>query len=1250
MHLHHLTLEKPSSVTHALAGNFYSQKSQDLVLIKGSQEIEILTQDLKTGLFSTSLSIPSFSQIRSVMSFRPVGFNKDFLVITSDSGNLSIIEFLETQKDSDSDSYHQNESQALLKSYRVVVQETIYRSGCRRISPGAFLAKDPKGRALFLAAVEKNKLIYLTSKSGVNNGISLSSPLEANIPNTITYDLVGLDNGYNNPLFVAIEADFGDVENKESALYTGIVGKFLAIYELDLGLNQVIRKKLIPIDQDARMLLSIPQTDSSVAGFAVAYDSKMTFYSLMGELLDSADLPVRLDNYKRKRFSQMICQTMFRLKSQFYFLVGNELGDMFRLGLTTENKLQIDYLFSDKISTCLAITKTGFLFKGNENCDHNILAVIDLENTKDNCRVGEYYVPVPLGSPENQQMDFENDDLGENNCQTIKIKDSFDGLRLGQTLPSLSGLVETKFADLTGDGIGQLYGIQGGVNGSRLVSLKFSLEVQKLTESTPQIKPKNLLPVRALNSTTPNGLPQTKYLLLTIEGKTCLLGVGEKITEVTEPVGFATEEETIHLFELRNDIRQNNVWVQITTKEIRVVFSADKFSQTQMISGKRIRLATHYEDKVLTINNANQIEFFRFNNVTSEMDSESRADLDQEVLCLCVFGGNSRTGSIMAALGFVDNTIKIYSLDVKSCLTRLSLLALQSPTTSMEFVEGHLLIGLASGKFNRVFVDPMTGALGEIRTRQLGNKPIRIFKDIPLNLDEILDSKVKENGKGTFVCGEQTFFAFQQEEFFELVNVNLNEPNRIRSLCPIENQIGERCFMYITENGSMKIVQVLNQKKGVFRDKEILLEQTGRKMLINKENLSLVVVQSQNRVHEKNKLTRKLIKLKSFFEKNLSLNIDLTAKQVSLLSFCPRSTQWMSTLTIINPFNFSKSSTFTLPGNNKHILAAQIVQFKENEGQQMLLVSVCEDHDILKNTFSSSYIVAYSFEDNNKRLSQVHLTKLDELCTEMLGFKGKLLAGVGGHLRLYELGKKQLLKKCEYKKKFHFINGLKTINRRIWLSDGLDSIHLLRLDDDQGQFSEIADDLLPRYTTCFEVLDYNTVAAADKFGNIFVLRLVQGGEEEQGKDFAAYNLRWEGGYLNGAPSKFEQLCSFYDVNAVASIHKVLNARNKFEFLMASNVEGKIMALVPFETKSEVDFFRHFELLMRMEEVGPIFPTGRNHLLYRGYYSAVKDVTDGDLCERFLKIDKDKKKTIGENLERTQTEIIKKIEDVRFLLV
>ncbi len=76
--------------------------------------------------------------------------------------------------------------------------------------------------------------------------------------------------------------------------------------------------------------------------------------------------------------------------------------------------------------------------------------------------------------------------------------------------------------------------------------------------------------------------------------------------------------------------------------------------------------------------------------------------------------------------------------------------------------------------------------------------------------------------------------------------------------------------------------------------------------------------------------------------------------------------------------------------------------------------------------------------------------------------------------------------------------------------------------------------------------------------------------------------------------------------------------------------GTIGALVPFVTRDDVDFFTHLEMYMRQEA---LFLSGRDHLMYRSYYSPVKDVIDGDLCECYNLLDPAKQRSIAEELER-----------------
>ena len=64
------------------------------------------------------------------MAFRLTGGGKDFLIVGSDSGRITILEY--------------NASKNTLER---VHMETFGKSGCRRIVPGQYLAIDPKGRA-----------------------------------------------------------------------------------------------------------------------------------------------------------------------------------------------------------------------------------------------------------------------------------------------------------------------------------------------------------------------------------------------------------------------------------------------------------------------------------------------------------------------------------------------------------------------------------------------------------------------------------------------------------------------------------------------------------------------------------------------------------------------------------------------------------------------------------------------------------------------------------------------------------------------------------------------------------------------------------------------------------------------------------------------------------------------------------------------------------------------------------------------
>ena len=125
-------------------------------------------------------------------------------------------------------------------------------------------------------------------------------------------------------------------------------------------------------------------------------------------------------------------------------------------------------------------------------------------------------------------------------------------------------------------------------------------------------------------------------------------------------------------------------------------------------------------------------------------------------------------------------------------------------------------------------------------------------------------------------------------------------------------------------------------------------------------------------------------------------------------------------------------------------------------------------------------------------LSQLlHVTEVDDVPYAITQFTayGKALIGVGNVLRIYDLGKRKLLRKCETKALPTMVQSIHCNGDRVYCGDAADSVFFLKYKRSENVMIPFADDLCGRYLTATAYVDYSTIAAADKFGNVFVLRL-----------------------------------------------------------------------------------------------------------------------------------------------------------------
>uniref|UniRef100_A0AC35GJV8 Cleavage/polyadenylation specificity factor A subunit C-terminal domain-containing protein n=1 Tax=Panagrolaimus sp. PS1159 TaxID=55785 RepID=A0AC35GJV8_9BILA len=69
------------------------------------------------------------------------------------------------------------------------------------------------------------------------------------------------------------------------------------------------------------------------------------------------------------------------------------------------------------------------------------------------------------------------------------------------------------------------------------------------------------------------------------------------------------------------------------------------------------------------------------------------------------------------------------------------------------------------------------------------------------------------------------------------------------------------------------------------------------------------------------------------------------------------------------------------------------------------------------------------------------------------------------------------------------IVDVKSIGGRIVVSDVQESIHFLRYRSSDNRIVVFADETTPRYVRATCILDYDTVAVGDRFGNISIVGL-----------------------------------------------------------------------------------------------------------------------------------------------------------------
>jgi splicing factor 3B subunit 3 len=146
--------------------------------------------------------------------------------------------------------------------------------------------------------------------------------------------------------------------------------------------------------------------------------------------------------------------------------------------------------------------------------------------------------------------------------------------------------------------------------------------------------------------------------------------------------------------------------------------------------------------------------------------------------------------------------------------------------------------------------------------------------------------------------------------------------------------------------------------------------------------------------------------------------------------FPPGPGHWGSCVRLLDPSDSCRTLDCVEMNRNEAALCCAAVRFHSKGGEPLLAVGTVANMTLQPLRQSASYIILYRVI-NGERLQLLHRTAVDDgPVLSLAHFQGRLLVGIGKSLKLYEMGKRQLLRKCELRGLPTYVKTLQTAGDR----------------------------------------------------------------------------------------------------------------------------------------------------------------------------------------------------------------------------
>ncbi|CCK71092.1 U2 snRNP complex subunit RSE1 KNAG_0G00350 [Huiozyma naganishii CBS 8797] len=1235
--LYHLSLQRQSNYVASCTGRFAELPGHEVAPGVGSRLQLFLATETCLELFNVAdgrlerlASWPLFASIKTIAAWIPVGATpRDVLLVTSDAGNLTLL------------SVERDDSATHGFRLETLVNESMHRSGMRRVSPIAYSAVDRRQRCAMVSALEKFKLCYMLG-SGATTTASpplLSSPLEIVRTGYITQDLVSCDMEYtDNPVFAALEI-----------LKTTT---HLIFYMVDLNLNHIIKKADFELPEaQYDLILALPnlnrygirtnvnETDEFTNPFVIlANDTAIWIRDMQGQFNIELKLP-RRTNATAETHS-IITGVTHTLKDKFFVLLQNELGDLFKLQIERDpqngDKPKCSCTYFDTIprATKLHIFSNGYMFLHAEYNDNALLQIESLGSM-------EFKIETEY-TPRTQEQE---------NLSVVERQLNLNPLLSANVDPG----VPFKIITNTSDGEARLL-----TNAVKLKSL--------ITAPLPP-NPKKIWALK-----TNIGNEYHELLVIAFNSLTTFLKTSgdsiENLNLPSPPAFIMKHDQTLHIATLTpNYIIQvcRNLFVQVRTDTFKCVHTWYPPAGIHIVSA-----ASTQTQLALALSNSEIIYFEIYPETNTLIESTKILTMESKIKSISLDITSNRSIFMVVATE-EDQLVSIVKVQSQSpqFMEVVSLQRQGDAINEVLLVESVIHIGLMNGVYVRSTMSLRDSEIVASSEKYIGGKPITMsfITETLLTLrgtteydesdDEEEDEKTEDKGDLTsavLIHSNSTWISYEKNQFTYIRPLSL--PTSVKTITTLSqfktDNIKRNGCCCLSSSGELVIGNV---QDFIFNDH-----------WFNMSSVNYSVDGNQ-----------KIEPDAGGEEEEEEEDID---EKLPLPAFRGKKVLRLSDMSLLLENSIEKSGSVRVSVVDH--LGNVVPNSKSAQNYQILAIAYCYTGAIVSFTAGTSHLVLSTdtypnlltykiniLKSKNKKrsfnLELVYETTIGKSIRTLSSFGSMLLVVVYGQVVLFGAGKKQLLKKSITK----LPPSIKEMtafdcweDHRIAIGDIHQSVTVMDFDQDLNTFIPVADDVVKRFVTCLKFLDNTTVIGGDRFGNIWTLRvptIVDGVYQQQ---------KLPGNLLEVA-KKLVLKNHFYVNDIPTEIfvnHAVQNSDRPV--VIYTGIQGTIGALIPLLTKNQIKTIKKLEtsvaniesLLFKDSSVKlledgdkEIVPeeeswinkgnaikespegyssiVGRDHTAYRSYYAPSLNIIDGDLCETFVNFSEDEQGIICKSINK-----------------